>query len=317
MSARNRIWTWTAVSAWIALTTAALVGGPVARRGRLPEPLASHWGASGVPDGAMSFGALLASVLVLWGAIAASGIAVLARGVRTRHQRGAAFSVLGAGAVFAVGVDLLTVWANLDVPDWRQARSLGWQLVPHLGLSALAGWLGWLLGRPGSRTASEPGDGTALTLGPRHHAVWVSTVSSRLLAGIGGGALVAGLATGAAGAWPVAVVAVLVGLPCLVLSSARVQIDERGVRTALGPLRWPVRRIRLAEIASATARTRSAPEVGGWGYRVLPATTAIMLRSGECLVLRLVSGRDFVVSADDAERGAELLNALLAERSAL
>jgi hypothetical protein len=97
----------------------------------------------------------------------------------------------------------------------------------------------------------------------------------------------------------------------------RIRVDEQGVRAAFGPQRFPVRRIRLEQIGSARVASHRALEVGGWGYRVLPATTAIMLRGGECLVLRLNSGRDFVISVDKPDRGADLVNALLAERSAM
>jgi hypothetical protein len=47
------------------------------------------------------------------------------------------------------------------------------------------------------------------------------------------------------------------------------------------------------------------------GYRVSGLGTTVMLRSGECLVVRTRDkGREFAVSVDDAERGAALLNAL-------
>lgn len=316
MSIRSRI--FVVIGTWVALTAAALVAGLVAWHDRLPDPIASHWGLSGTPNGAMPFGAFLAVVLALWAVVAASGIAVLARGSESRQQRGIAFSALGTGAVFVIGLELLTVQANLDVPDWHQARSPGWQLAPHLALSALFGWFGWLLGRVGPHVEPEPPNGDELDLGSDERAVWVSQVSSRVLTALGGGAVVAGLAGGIAGAGlPFVAPSALVGLACLAFSSARVHIDERGVRTALGPLRWPVRKIRLEHVDSARAETRNAWEVGGWGYRMRPGTTAVMLRSGECLVLRLVSGREFVLSVDHAQRGAELLNALLAERSAL
>ncbi len=43
--------------------------------------------------------------------------------------------------------------------------------------------------------------------------------------------------------------------------------------------------------------------------------TTVMLRSGECLVVRTIKGKDFAVSVDDAERGAALLNSLIGQRS--
>ena len=39
-----------------------------------------------------------------------------------------------------------------------------------------------------------------------------------------------------------------------------------------------------------------------------------MIRRGDCLVVRLRSGRTFGVSVDDGQRGAALLNALVAHQ---
>lgn len=324
MSIRNRI--SAAVGAWIALTTAALAGG-MAWWDRLPGTIATHWSFSGTPDGSMPADVFTGVPLALWAVIAISGVAVLARGWRTRQRRGAAFSVLGAGAAFVVGLELLTIWANLDVADWHQAQPLGWQLIPHLVLCAVFGGVGWLLGRPGPHAEPVVPAAGELALAPDERAAWVSTVSSKVLSALGGVAIVTALVTGIASTgwpvagwpvpgWPITAVAAVIGLACLPFCSARVTIDERGVRTALGPLRWPERTIKLDRVASAHSGVRSAWEVGGWGYRTRPGVTAIMLRSGECLVLHLVSDREFVISVDHAERGAELLNALLAERSA-
>lgn len=83
----------------------------------------------------------------------------------------------------------------------------------------------------------------------------------------------------------------------------------------------PVRPARLAgaqdplsQIESAWSETRHPAEVGGWGIRGLPGSSTIMLRGGECLVIRYRSGGRLAISIDDAERGASLINALIAER---
>lgn len=56
--------------------------------------------------------------------------------------------------------------------------------------------------------------------------------------------------------------------------------------------------------------------MGGWGYRLSGLGTTVMLRRGECLVIRPRQGAEFAVSVDDAERGAALLNTLTTPRSA-
>ncbi|MEI5099387.1 hypothetical protein RB200_13260 [Streptomyces sp. PmtG] len=86
-------------------------------------------------------------------------------------------------------------------------------------------------------------------------------------------------------------------------------MTEQGLEVAFGPLGWPVRRWAPGAIEAAYAEHRTPAQVGGWGYRLSGLGTTVMLRGGECLVIR-AKGKDFAVSVDDAERGAALLNAL-------
>ncbi|MEU7854572.1 hypothetical protein [Nonomuraea sp. NPDC049141] len=65
---------------------------------------------------------------------------------------------------------------------------------------------------------------------------------------------------------------------------------------------------------AAWSEVRYPSQVGGWGIRGLPGSATIMLRGGECLIIRYRSGGQLAVSVDDAERGAALINALIAER---
>ncbi|GAA2769570.1 hypothetical protein [Nonomuraea dietziae] len=152
--------------------------------------------------------------------------------------------------------------------------------------------------------------------------MWVSRVSNAWLAALavvsGVGALVLGVSTAlglmegaASGLLGVSVILLVAGL---LTSSATVRITQDGVAMGFGPLGWPVRRIRLSKIESAWSEVRHPSQVGGWGLRGVPGMAAIMLRGGDCLVLRYHSGGQLVVSIDDAARGAALLNALLAER---
>ncbi len=221
--------------------------------------------------------------------------------------------------MFFAGIGALTVWANLDVAEWQQARSLNWQVLPNLAVAGFAGRLGWLAGNrgPDEPAGQEAETGNELTLKPGERAVWLSSVSSPVLRAVGGLVVLVAAVSFVFRPWQFALVPLLAGFVCLAISSARVQIDEHGARVAFGPQRWPARRIRLTQIEGARVETRRALEVGGWGYRVRPGSSAIMLRGGECLVLRLTSGRDFFISVDHPERGAELVNAFITERSAL
>ncbi|MDA3643442.1 DUF1648 domain-containing protein [Saccharopolyspora indica] len=308
-----------ASGAWTVAVAAALLAGSLAVRDRLPDPMASHWGFSGAPDGSTAFTALLVFELVSWLVIAVIGIVFGVLGVARRASRATASAILGAGAAFVVGMSVVTTSVNLDVADWRQASPLPvWLVLPVLAAAALGGWLGWWLGNrgPDARPAGD-GEVAELKLKPGERAVWVSSVSSPTMLVIGGIAVLLAVVPMMLQVWAATVAFVLAGLLLFALSSARVQVDENGVHASFGPLRRPVRRIRLEQIEDARVETRRALEVGGWGYRVLPTSTAIMLRGGECLVLRLTSGRKFYISVDNPERGAELVNALITERSAL
>ncbi|MCI2423799.1 DUF1648 domain-containing protein [Saccharopolyspora sp. K220] len=304
---------------WVVAVTVVLAGGSLVFWDRLPDPIASHWGFSGAPNDSMPLVGFLLVVVLGWLAISIGAVVFGARDWRRRRSRAATGATLAAAGVFFAGLAALTVWANLDIAEWRQARSLNWQVLPMLAAAGFAGRLGWFVGNRGPDDQSEQAleSGTELNLKPGERAVWLSSVSSPVLRTVGGLVVLVGAVTLVLHSWQFALAPLLAGLACLATSSARVQVDERGVRTAFGPQRWPVRRIGLARIDSARAETHSALEVGGWGYRMRPGTTAIMLRGGECLVLRLTSGRDFVISVDHAERGAELANALITERSAL
>lgn len=303
--------------AWTAVVTVALLAPLVLLRDRLPDPIATHWDFSGVPDGSSSTAGFPLVMLPGWLVLAVFAVAAATVGERRAHRAGSAAG-LGAMAFFFAGITASTLWANLDHTTWQDARLPAWHVPSVLVAAVVAGVLGW---RVGNRGPDEPGaehdSAGELALEPGQRAVWISSVSSPVLVVVGVVAVLAGAGALALATWQVALPALLVGIVVSGLSTARIRVDERGVSTAFGPQRFPVRRIRLEQISSAGVARRRALEVGGWGYRVLPATTAIMLRGGECLALRLTSGRDFIISVDKPERGAELINALLAERSAM
>ncbi|TDC90100.1 DUF1648 domain-containing protein [Saccharopolyspora aridisoli] len=306
--------------AWTMLVTVALVSPVVVLRERLPDPIATHFSGAGHPDGSTSLAMFPLVVLPGWLLLAVFGVVVGTVGERRAHRAGSA-ALLGAVAAFFAGITVSTLWANLDHTSWQDARLPVWHVILVLVGAAVAAFAGWLVG---NRGPDEPGaepdeavDAAGLDLEPGRRTVWISSASSRVLGIVGAAGVLVGVAAVVLSGWQVALPALLVGIVVSALSTVRIRVDERGVRAAFGPQRFPERRIRLEQISSAQVARHRAMEVGGWGYRVLPATTAIMLRGGECLVLRLNSGRDFVISVDKPDRGADLVNALLAERSAM
>ncbi|WP_433376787.1 DUF1648 domain-containing protein [Streptosporangium sp. CA-115845] len=314
-------------AAWFALVAAALVVAPLMFRERLPNPMAMHWGPSGAPDRSMSFTAALLFVVGMWVLIGGGACVVAlvnAAMLRRRTSRVALGALLGGTGLFFLGLQAVTLAANLDAPDWRQAGHLGWTaLLAVVGL-VLGGWLGALAARPGPDDQPERAAATSrrFPLRPGQRAVWVSSVRSGLLAVTGGSvlALGAGLAVvalvgGDGTLWTPAVITLLVGLVAVTFSSVRVQITEEGVALSYGPFRLPRRHIPVARVERAWTEELFPSDVGGWGIRGLPGAATVMLRGGECLVIGYVSGGRLAVSIDDAENGAALLNTLVASTS--
>ncbi|MFG2620440.1 DUF1648 domain-containing protein [Streptomyces sp. NPDC048507] len=299
------------VAGWTAGILVLLVVLPWAASGRLPERLATHWsGGSGAPDGS----------LPLWAAVVVpAGVWLLVVGGVVLGRRLAGPGTWVAGTLAGAGIGLAggqaaIVRANLDRADWRQAGSVtGWAVAVAVVAVLIA--LGSVLA--GRRDAAEPvPEGPVLRIPDGERLVWLSRESNpwlRLsgavfgLVAVGAGlAVLAGL-TGAA--WWVALPAGLASLALLGCSSVRARVTVRGLEVALGPLGLPVRRWPARAIESARTEHRTPLEAGGWGYRINGLGTTVMLRGGECLVIR-AKGRDFAVSVPDAARGAALLNTL-------
>ena len=324
MATRKSLYAVTALVASAGLALLPVV--PLTLRGRLPDPLATHWAADGTPDGHLSFTGMLVSAGALWLVLCGGAAVVGLRGWERRRVRAWTGAMFGFGAGLMIGVVATTLGANLDRATWREAADVGGGTVAlvMLGAAAAAG-LGWLLGHVGSDRPLPPPPGTPPRedlVGKGRRPVWIGYVHSRWAVWMGGVLAVAGLVgslsalllpeplgPGRALALP-PLALVLGGVAGLTLSSARVTVDERGLTVAFGPLGWPVRRIPVARVSAAWSEERSPAQVGGWGYRFSGEGTTVMLRGGECLVVQHDGDARFAVSVDDAERGAALLNAL-------
>lgn len=313
-----------AAGAWTALVAGLLAGLPRLWRHRLPDPVASHWGPSGAPDASAPVGAITVFPLLLWAVLAACGLLVVIRGsgLTRRASRSGIGALFAGGGVYLLGLEGLTIWANLDRGDWRDAAHI-WPVVLVVIAAGGAGAVGgWFLARPGpdERTAHRvPAMSHPLRLGER--AVWVSSLTVRWGIVLATALLIVATVLLALTVlelpWRTWVAAPLgtVAVAALTISTIRVQVDDRGLAIAFGPLRWPTRKVALRRIERAWVEERQPSEVGGWGYRGLPGAATIMLRGGECLVVRYTSGGELGISIDDAEQGAALLNALIASRA--
>lgn len=261
---------------------------------------------------------------LIWGVMATTVALVLwrARATSNSGARGWVGATLGSGGVLLLGGQAAVVRANLDHSDWREADTVTGWVVLTLVAAVVAGGVDLLAGRRHlavTPTAERPT--MEIPAGERY--VWLSRTSNPWLhataaaTGVTAVAAVVAALGGLIGAeaallaGPFALASVLV----FGFASVQARVTERGLEVAFGSLGWPARRWSTDAIAAARVEARTPAQVGGWGYRLSGLGTTVMLRSGECLVIRTHTGKDFAVSVDDAERGATLLDSLNTQRS--
>lgn len=293
---------------------------------RLPDPMAVHWSAGGTANGTMTLAqneAFIAiMLLVLWGVGAVAVFVGRGTPVRFRTERAAMAWCCGVTA-FMAAIAVLIVVANLDATGWDTTHFGAWGILPSLGVAAAAGFAGWRLAGPhpeplpvpsGARPPLAEGALALPTvhLGPGEAPVWSDHLTSRGLTTITFVLLAAavalllldpnvGIIAGA--------LTFVAALACGVLSSVHVAVDGTGLTVRYGPLGWPVQRRALADIRRVEAVELEPLEWGGWGYRIVPGRSAVVLRRGPAIVIERPDGKLFAVTVDDAVTGAALLEA--------
>lgn len=284
-------------------------------RGELPDPVASHWGVGGQPDGFSSLAEVMGVLLGLGGPL------VLIFGVVTW--------ALGHSAVTRrIGV-AVTVWLSLflalvvagslfiqrGLSDAREATSINAVLLVGLlvpiGPAILAA-----IAVPGDvrqpTTAPVPADAPRVKLVDGERAVWIARTSTAVAFYIAVPVLLVGVAVGVwTQAWAFLVVDALVIATLVILTTFVVRVDRTGltVRSSVG---WPRYRVPLDEVVRAGV-TQVSPikDFGGWGWRVgRDGRVGVVLRKGEALLVERTGGRSIVVTVDEPAKGAGLLNAL-------
>lgn len=88
-----------------------------------------------------------------------------------------------------------------------------------------------------------------------------------------------------------------------------VKVDGDALEVRCGHVGLPRRRILLDHVVGAEYVPRINPrQWGGWGYRWRPEQgTAVVVRKGEGMALRLGDGRTFTVTVDDAETAVRFI----------
>lgn len=272
--------------------------------GRFPDPVASHWGLSGVPDGNLPF---LAVPLVHVGLI---GVGLLTTSLfRVEGEPTAeAFAMVGLMGGLGTALNGLLVYLNWGAASWDEAGVFNpWHIGMVLAGAFVGGVVGFALGRRWypERQATKA-DGPVIHVSHGERVTWVGRTTARWPFFLLGGVALVFLLLPAWGIW----LGGLFVLLALAFMQVEANVNNDGLRVRLGGI--PVRRIPLEKISSARAIDLEPTEWGGWGWRAAPNGSAIVLRRGDALELTFRNGRRFAITVDDAATGAALVNGLIA-----
>ncbi|MEU2336846.1 hypothetical protein ABZ608_25155 [Streptomyces sp. NPDC013172] len=162
--------------------------------------------------------------------------------------------------------------------------------------------------------------------GPRTD-IWTGRATNRvqwLLALAGAACMALGIELAVDSAWTSGAPLVMsvvgciaAGLLVLFGTLAFVHVDLRLDRECLevrcGHIGVPRRRIPLSHVAGADFTPQITPRHwGGWGYRWRPEKgTAVVVRRGEGIVLRLWDGHTFTITVDNAESAVHVIRVRL------
>lgn len=298
-----------------ALTVVVVTVLPWAVRDRLPDPVASHWGLDGRPDGSLP---LLADA-ILPAAMLALMVAIPWRAVTTADRRIGQWLLAVVTAVVALlaALRVVTLAANLDAPDWSAAGRLTPSvLVVVLVVAGVGAALGRRVGATLPERAPRRRSVMATARLDDEVLVWHGRASAppALLAMpliALAAAFAAVLAPGGLRG-PLVAVAILIGVVAAAFGSVRATVGPAGLVVRLGVLGWPRVRVPIDDVETVEVEDVEPLHYGGWGWRVVPGTRALVLRRGEAIRVGRRSAPTLVVTIDDADSAAGVLSALTA-----
>ncbi|KAF2417359.1 DUF1648 domain-containing protein [Microbacterium sp. B35-30] len=292
---------------------------------QVPATIATHWNGAGEADGfAPAWTQPLATAAFGLGIPALIALTTLP-GLR-RGERGVTYRLMGATAAATSALTTVaftwTFAAQAASLNAANPPSIWLPLAGSLVAAVAVGVAAWYAQPPQDAMDAAVRPAVPLALGTSERAVWVRATAMSTGAAVGILAAVLAVAVAAVVAWTtgaqIGLAWLLTGLALLLLAFAattlafHVRVDDSGlhVDSVLGIPRFHVP---LADIESA-ARVDVNPmgEFGGWGLRLSTGRRfGVVLRSGEAIEVLRRSGKRFVVTVDDADTGAALLEALV------
>ncbi|MER6347215.1 hypothetical protein ACWC10_34690 [Streptomyces sp. NPDC001595] len=165
-----------------------------------------------------------------------------------------------------------------------------------------------------------------------HPDVWTGRATNRvqwLLALIGAACMALGIELAVDSAWTTGIAplvmavvgciaaGLLVLFGTLAFVHVALRVDQECLEIRCGHIGVPRRRILLSDVAGADFAPHVTPRHwGGWGYRWRPEKgTAVVVRRGEGLILRLWDGHTFTITVDDAESAVRVIRDRLRPRA--
>lgn len=281
----------------------------------LPQEVASHWSDLGAADDSLPTQVLLLIAVIVTALAALTGVVVaLLPGAHPAASRGL-FLIAGFLAGLFAGFWLVSTALTLHAGSASAAVLGGWILAPLV--MACWGAVSYAIAPKPVLTNTDTTKRIALTSSDSR--MWSRTITGTVFAWtavimvivgalVFGGDLVSGQGSdGIFGAGICAALAVLLAS----FIRLRITIDERGLRVASTLLHIPLKRIPLSRSIEAVDAAMLRPQDwGGWGYRVMPGRSALIMHAGPGLVIGTVTGKLFAISLDDPEEPAALLATL-------
>ncbi|MDD0857447.1 DUF1648 domain-containing protein [Arthrobacter alpinus] len=278
---------------------------------RLPAELASHWSGTGEPDGFMSTGAALTLGLLLTGIPAVIGmIAAVIPSLRPALLRG----IVGfAGMVSGMGAGTWLISAGLTLQAGSAEQAvLGWWLAALI-VSFLFGALPYFIApKPKFTTTVHE---SRIQLGADESGAWSRTITSKVLLwlpvvllAVTGIMFIPAFTDGELSTvWMGGGTMLLTTVIVALIAHMQVTVDWRGLRIVSTLGRIPLKRIRLEDIAAVEVTELRPSEWGGWGYRVMPGRSAVVMGAGPGLIITTTGQKQFAVTVADPETAASLL----------